>query len=676
MDNSLNGGEYFKPPVIDGGKKTKKTLSLDKKDGIFALLIFGCVFVFIDFAVMYGFNLGFTVAFCAVFAVFTAYLAKRDVRPSVFSCLCGLLSLAGSATFTFSRNIFMNCIMLFLVTALFTIYIFGISGTFRHGEGGARMIGDILYGVFVSPFENLPSTARGINAAAFKSKNALYIIFGIALSVPALFVIIPLLVSGDAAFRGLVQMIGKNLGEYILVLILSLVFAPFAVAYAVVRKKNLDAGKSNAAVLKNRRFFPAAAAISFLCVISVTYLFYLFSQLAYFFSAFSGLLPEGYEHSASVYAREGFFEMFAICVINVLIISAVNVFCKTEKGRGLPAFLKGVECFILLFTVLILITAVSKMKLNIETYGLSLYRLLVALFMVMLFVILAFFILHIFAPKISYMQPVILICSVLFIALALADADSIVVRYNIDAYKNGRLEQIDFAYFANGLSESAVPYVAKLAQDDGEIADDALNFIIYKMRNDPDISLDFDGVTLVSKRKRDFRQFNFTVYSAEKSICDYYNSLSQDTKSKIYNYIAENESDAKYGREIGIEILIDSGNVRSMEFDYSIDGKTVCSGGCSPADESLSFKYGETVYCQVPMDSFVYPEIPENGIFGISATVFTKNGEEVPIETLCEWNAKFGESYRFTLHEYAENKFELTPEFDLSGDYTKAEQQV
>lgn len=668
MNDTNESGAYFTPPVANAAENTKKAVFLEKKDGIFALLIFAAVFIFIDFAVMHGFNLGFSISYYVFFAVFTAYLAKRDVRPSVFSCLCGIISLAGAATFTLSRNILVNFIMLFLVTALFTIYAFGVSGTFRQNEGSAKMLGEILYGATLSPLANASQIARGVNGVAVKSKNAVYIAAGIVISVPALLIIIPLLVSGDAAFRGLMQMIGKNIGEYIAVLILTVIFAPFAVAYAVVRRKNLDSGKSEAAVSEKHRFLPAAAVASFLCVISVTYLVYLFSQLAYFFSAFSGFLPEGYEHTASVYARQGFFEMFAICVINLIIITAVNLFCKREKGRGLPAFLRGVECFILLFTVIILITAMSKMKLNIEIYGLSIYRLLVAIFMVMLAVILAFFILHIIAPKISYMQPVILICSIIFVAFALADTDGLVVRYNTAAYESGTLEELDLDYFAQDLSESAVPYVIGLAQEDKEFADRAIDFIAYKLCSDPDISLDFEGDALKGKSNRDFRQFNLTEYIAENSLRDYYNSLSQEMKSKIYNRIAENNNDAAYGYEIGIEILIDSDNVHSLEFDYSIDGKTVCSGGCSPADESLSFEYGETVYCQVPMDSFVYPEIPENGVFGITATVFTKDGESVPIETLYEWNAKFGESYRFTLHEYEENKFELAPEFELSGD--------
>ena len=37
--------------------------------------------------------MGFSISFDVLFALVTAYLFKRGSRPSVFSCLCGILSL-------------------------------------------------------------------------------------------------------------------------------------------------------------------------------------------------------------------------------------------------------------------------------------------------------------------------------------------------------------------------------------------------------------------------------------------------------------------------------------------------------------------------------------------------------------------------------------------------------
>jgi hypothetical protein len=98
-------------------------------------------------------------------------------------------------------------------------------------------------------------------------------------------------------------------------------------------KKNRYNQEGNVKELQINRVFPIAGAVSFLTVISLTYLVYLFSQLAYFFSAFNGFLPEGYTRTASAFARRGFFEMFAICAINILIISIISAFSKREGGK-------------------------------------------------------------------------------------------------------------------------------------------------------------------------------------------------------------------------------------------------------------------------------------------------------------------------------------------------------
>ena len=533
------GNNYFTPPAPMA--REKRVLHAEKRDGIFAILIFASVFVFIDFAVFHGFNFGFTLAFFVMFAIFTAYLWNGKTRPSLFSCLCGLLSLAGSVTFTLSRDIFMNFIMVFLIAALFTIYVFGISGSFRSKEGSFKMLADLLYGAGVSPFANMFPAVKAVGSTSSKNKNFTYGIIGAALALPVLLVVIPLLVSGDAAFRGLISAIGKNIGEYVGVFILAVIFAPYAFSYAFTRKNALDVKTNVAKQHKSLRFVPNAVSVSFLCVISATYIIYLFSQLAYFFSAFSGILPEGYEYSASVYAREGFFEMFAICVINMALISAVNI-CTKKENAGKPSIaLKVVECFISLFSLLILITAISKMVLNIEVFGLSKYRLLVSLLMVMLAVMILFFVLHIFIPKISYMQTIILICSMLFIAFSFADVDNLVSMYNVNAYANGKIEMLDVNYMRDWLSESAVPYIITVAQgDDKELAPQAKRCIIDKIAYDDNISLTLtDDYTLECASKTDFREFNLTVKIANEMICDYFNSLPKEERKKYKGVITD-----------------------------------------------------------------------------------------------------------------------------------------
>jgi hypothetical protein len=186
------------------------------------------------------------------------------------------------------------------------------------------------------------------------------------------------------------------------------------------------------------------------------------------------------------------------------------------------------------------------MSLNIEIFGLSKYRLLVSIFMVMLLVIILFFVIHIFFPKVKYMQPIIIFCSVLFIVCAFADMDSVVAKYNVNAYSNNEIETVDVSYL-NNLSDSAVPYIIELANDKNEeVAQQAKNCILYRVEYDygENFTLSENGV-LECNGIGDLREFNFVKKLSNKMICDYYNSLPEDMRN-IHNAYSYDE-DYVYG---------------------------------------------------------------------------------------------------------------------------------
>jgi hypothetical protein len=462
----------YVPPYIQKMEKIKKLKEsiapMDKKDSAFMIAFFVWAFIFIDFAVMHYFNLGFTIAFFALFAIVTMYLRKKEVKPSAFSLACGVLSLAGSVTLAVFRDVFMNCIMVFLVAALFTIYSCGISGTFRNREGSFKMLLDMLGGAIVAPFANISMVNTAFSKSVSKNKKLIHALIGIGISLPVLLVIVPLLVKSDAAFEGLVKAVIKNIGEYLLEAVLALIVTPYIVSYMFSKKRNFKTGSEiTTKDYSGARFSPNIVSVFFLCAISFVYIVYLFSQLAYFFDAFKGMLPSGYSFTASGYARRGFFEMFAIVCINIVLLSLVNVFTKRVEGGRQSKAVKGFATFISLFSVLMIVTAMRKMMLYIDIYGLTKYRLLVSVFMVMLFIIIGFFMLHIYLPKVSYMQPIILICSCIFIGISFADIDAQIAKYDVNAYKTGKIDAIDI-YYLDELSASAVDYIIDLTNVDDE----------------------------------------------------------------------------------------------------------------------------------------------------------------------------------------------------------------
>jgi hypothetical protein len=62
-----------------------------------------------------------------------------------------------------------------------------------------------------------------------------------------------------------------------------------------------------------------------------------------------------------------------------------------------------------------------------------------------------------------YMKAVLLLALVMGAAVLWADVDTVVARYNVQAYQSGQLEHVDVGYLTT-LSAGAVPYIAQLAE--------------------------------------------------------------------------------------------------------------------------------------------------------------------------------------------------------------------
>lgn len=555
MNNNFNNNQqYFVPPqqtVYNSPQnlmpsvapqyvsaKPKKVYSpLDKKDKRFLPLFVISAFILADFLVgsMLSYSLELTV-FCFVQFIFsTFYLYDKSRKPSLFVIACGGLSLVGSVTFTLFSDGLINFLMLVLVGGLYGLYCLGLSGKFTADTGSYRIMLDLMFDTFVRPFKSFSCLIGALKAGDKKEKKNLSALFGILLAVPVLLVVVPLLIKSDAAFEGVVRNLTRNIGDFVFEVIITVVILPYFISYAYSKKlKNNCSDSPNKNVMRK---IPYSAGISFLSVISVVYIVYLFSQLAYFFSAFSGVLPEGYTLTASAFARRGFFEMFAICCINVALVSLVLMLCKRNEQGSVPLSIKLLSLFISLFDFVLLISAAAKMVMNVRQYDLSRNRVLVCTFMLMIAVVLVFFTIHIFSPKTPYMRSVVIICSVIFIAMSYSDINSRIAEYNVREYKNsGISSQIDID-FLEGLGSGAVESLIMVSNDKNKAyADTATDALILTKRTK--FRLDFDENAHV--KLHDWRSFNLSNYKAMKAIEENCEMLKEHNYERYLQYLGKN----------------------------------------------------------------------------------------------------------------------------------------
>ena len=443
------------PPVVQGS-----TFDL-------VFMIISLVFsVFAVHAVFFAgfFKTGFTVAYVIWFIIANIYiLSKNKIKLSLYPIILGVLSLGASAVFVFYNDEIINLLLLAIIGFSSAEYFMLLTSQNRYSPKNVSSLLDAAYYLFISPFKFITEPFRSAFAPKQgKTSKVKEILIGVIIAVPVTAVIISLLISSDFAFQGLINKLFSNIVLTLVKLVLGVLVFPVMLSGAFAARHNLIKERREKSNLTREgiRKIPSVALATVLGVVCFVYLVYLFSQLAYFFDAFKSILPENY--SASEYARRGFFEMCAICAINLIIIAVVMLFAKAGSKKSAIVF-KIFNTFIALFSLVIAASAFSKMYLYIDMYGLTRKRVLTSVFILLLSIVIISLIIRIFVEKFPYMKVIAVLCSAIVVVVGFMDIDRTVSKYNFELWQKSEVEMMDGA-FMEELGDSAAPYIAKFEQ--------------------------------------------------------------------------------------------------------------------------------------------------------------------------------------------------------------------
>lgn len=444
-----------KAPVLPGADKSLK-FSGDGRDLIFAALFILGTFFGVAWGLWGGLRLGFSIAHIAALIIGSIYFGKKGSRPGIFAALCGALSAVLALPFAITSNYIIRILSAFAATALEWIWFAALAG--KRIPSGDLGLPALLWGSFSHGVKDMPAGIKGLLPSGNKkNQNAVKALAGILCAVPVLCVVIPLLAKSDEAFDALVSRIVSEPSELMLQLIATIIAAPFIIGFAV----SLKYREKTVSDPKQHKGIDPVFLTAFFAVLSLCYILYLFSQLAYFFSAFSGILPEGYQFTYAAYARRGFFEMCIIAGINLTLIFVMVIFSRRKNGK-LSVPLKIAGCFIGLFTLLLIAAAISKMVLYISSYGMTVLRVGTGVFMLIMAAVFITVILRCFTDKVKILQTALILSSLALILLGTVNINAVIAKYNYDAYISGKLGKIDTNYLYS-LGEEGVPYLIKLA---------------------------------------------------------------------------------------------------------------------------------------------------------------------------------------------------------------------
>lgn len=486
------------------------------RDTAFAVLTLVCSVFFISLSLFGGFNLGFTLSFFVQFLLTVLYMVKSKLRINAFPIFCGGAALILSAVFGIFNDSLINTLLFFSVFALYGVFV-SLSYTdcenSRHG-----IVYSVLNTLIAAPFafltEPFRSYGKYCNDNNKKGPNK-QVLVGIAISIPVLLAVIPLLISSDAAFENLMVSLFSGIGTLIAKILLGAILWVFLFALLFTLKKGLRREEYNASVQSSYKNLPAATAVTLFTILSVFYAVYLFSQLSYFFGAFAG----EYSITPASYARRGFFELCGVCSINLGLIALITGLARRNEEGKIPLSVRISATLICVFSVIFTVTALSKMLLYIAFYGLTRLRLLTSVFMVMLGLIFVGVVISLYLRKFPTAKYIITVLAVLALAVGFCDVDRTVAFYNVEHYKKGQLEEIDINHLG-GLSDPAVPYLAELLDmPDTEVREEAARVLYARAEEFYEINTtEHKKIKLKEIKESGFSSYNYSRERAKELI--------------------------------------------------------------------------------------------------------------------------------------------------------------
>lgn len=482
-----------------------------------ASILYGIFFTFCLYKNYAGITLPFFAL--ATFFYYTFCMKKlgRVIRKdSVFYAVCiFILSLATIFTDN-SLFIFFNHagMLLLLVTCL--ILNFYENTEFRFGNYLSAilnvMIGSIGYIAY--PFASFHRFLSRRSKSNGKSK---YIWYGVLIAIPLLFVVMALLMSADVVFRNLFDDLFKKI-----VIPSNVIGVLFMTALGILGSQmilaNLASGQTDGQSGEKRIHEPLIA-ITFTSILTVIYLLFCFIQIFYLFLG-NLKLPDGYTYAK--YAREGFFQLLFVCILNLLI---VLVCIDHFREHSVLKVILSVFCAC---TFIMIASSAMRMILYIRAYHLSIDRVLVLWALFVITLLMALVCINIFKSDFPLFRLGVMVVTICYILLSVSRPDTYIARYNIEAELSGTkmLRRLDTSYLFYELSADAAPVLdayGLLVPVKGHVDQDGEENVKTADAK-LDYSLGYDAYTLYryytdlkdQGNKAGIRGFNVSRYRARK----------------------------------------------------------------------------------------------------------------------------------------------------------------
>lgn len=344
-----------------------------------------------------------------------------------------------------------------------------------------------------------------------KKSYFLPVCIGIVIAIPLLFIMILLLTSADIVFANMFQRFFEAINVWEITCILFLITAVFFSSYtifAALGKKNVTEE------VTDKRIFDPIIAIVVTAALSVLYLMFSIIQIIYLFIG-NMQLPAGYTYAG--YAREGFFQLLTVCILNLLLVLICLYLFRDNM------VLKIILTIISGCTYIMILSSALRMLMYIDRYHLTFKRIQVLWTLAVIFLLMTGVTIFIYYKKFPLFAYGMAVVTVFYIALSFSHPDYWIARYNLTHEKyteSGR------RYLA-GLSSDAAPAILN-PQINPDITDirttlflyDSSDYTEYKTQYNLFWTMDYYNRMEYHADNMHLRNFNFSHYQAQNYLLD------------------------------------------------------------------------------------------------------------------------------------------------------------
>ena len=396
---------------------------------------FGAVFSFCLFRNPNGITMP---VFAVLLLVLSNYIIRKNdftvsKKSKVFEVIIVLLAVSDFCTANM-HFVILNNIGMYLIFLIFMISVTLEVKEWTFGKLTSTLLKSVFkpvafIGTFFSDFAAFCVIKKNksdvdISKSSNRERIIRSVTIGVLIAAPLLFIVTGLLASADAVFSSFIDGIVKYF--YGIEIDYSMMELPFmfvfgAVGFYLVLRMFISRG-----VKVNSDSKPAdkdpVIAITALSLISVVYLIFSVIQIMFLFTR-NFTLPEGYTYAE--YAREGFFQLLFVCIMNLFMV----VFVLARFGES--TVLKVILTIISACTYIMIASSAMRMLLYISEYHLTLSRIIVLWMLSFLLIFMTVVVVSIYKKNVPLFSIGVITFSIMYLALSFSHVDYFIAKYNL-----------------------------------------------------------------------------------------------------------------------------------------------------------------------------------------------------------------------------------------------------